>query len=54
MLNGKVIAGNRVAIVGAGGIGFDVAEYLGTSARVATAAAQRARSARADGASQRQ
>ncbi len=28
LLSGKVTAGKRVAIVGAGGIGFDVAEYL--------------------------
>ncbi|NNK68071.1 MAG: NADPH-dependent 2,4-dienoyl-CoA reductase [Rhodobacteraceae bacterium] len=30
ILSGRVTAGKRVAIVGAGGIGFDVAEYLGT------------------------
>ncbi|SFI31921.1 2,4-dienoyl-CoA reductase (NADPH2) [Collimonas sp. OK307] len=29
VLNGKKKAGDRVAIIGAGGIGFDVAEYLG-------------------------
>ena len=28
VLSGKVVAGRRVAIIGAGGIGFDVAEYL--------------------------
>lgn len=28
LLRGEVIAGNRVAIIGAGGIGFDVAEFL--------------------------
>lgn len=28
ILTGKVVAGDRVVIVGAGGIGFDVAEYL--------------------------
>lgn len=28
LLNGEVEAGERVAIIGAGGIGFDVAEYL--------------------------
>lgn len=28
ILTGKVVAGDRVAVVGAGGIGFDVAEYL--------------------------
>ena len=28
ILTGKVVAGRRVAIVGAGGIGFDVADYL--------------------------
>ncbi|MEP6634921.1 MAG: FAD-dependent oxidoreductase, partial [Luteimonas sp.] len=28
VLNGSVVVGRRVAIVGAGGIGFDVAEYL--------------------------
>ena len=28
LLSGKRNAGHRVAIVGAGGIGFDVAEYL--------------------------
>lgn len=30
VLKGKVEVGSKVAIVGAGGIGFDVAEYLGT------------------------
>jgi 2,4-dienoyl-CoA reductase (NADPH2) len=28
ILTGKVVAGDRVAVVGAGGIGFDVSEYL--------------------------
>jgi 2,4-dienoyl-CoA reductase (NADPH2) len=28
VLTGKVVVGSRVAIIGAGGIGFDVAEYL--------------------------
>jgi 2,4-dienoyl-CoA reductase (NADPH2) len=28
ILTGKVVAGRRVAIIGAGGIGFDVADYL--------------------------
>jgi 2,4-dienoyl-CoA reductase (NADPH2) len=28
VLSGKVVAGRRVAVVGAGGIGFDVAEFL--------------------------
>ncbi len=28
LLNGSVVAGSRVAIIGAGGIGFDVAEFL--------------------------
>jgi 2,4-dienoyl-CoA reductase (NADPH2) len=28
ILSGKVIAGQRVAVIGAGGIGFDVAEFL--------------------------
>jgi 2,4-dienoyl-CoA reductase (NADPH2) len=28
VLGGKVLAGRKVAIIGAGGIGFDVAEYL--------------------------
>lgn len=28
VLSGKIILGNKVAIIGAGGIGFDVAEYL--------------------------
>jgi len=30
LLQGKVVAGNRVAVIGAGGIGFDVAEFLVT------------------------
>lgn len=30
VLRGKVTVGNRVAVIGAGGIGFDVAEYLVT------------------------
>lgn len=30
LLNKQKIAGNKVAIIGAGGIGFDVAEYLST------------------------
>ena len=30
LLQGKAVAGDKVAIVGAGGIGFDVAEYLVT------------------------
>lgn len=33
VLNGKVEVGKRVAIVGAGGIGFDVAEYLSQPAK---------------------
>ena len=28
VLEGKVVPGDRVAIMGAGGIGFDVAEFL--------------------------
>lgn len=28
LLSGKAVAGERVAVIGAGGIGFDVAEYL--------------------------
>lgn len=28
VLTGRVKAGNRVAVVGAGGIGFDVADFL--------------------------
>ena len=28
VLNGRVVAGRRVAVIGAGGIGFDVAEFL--------------------------
>jgi len=28
ILTGKVVAGDRVAVIGAGGIGFDVSEYL--------------------------
>ena len=28
VISGKVEVGDRVAIIGAGGIGFDVAEYL--------------------------
>ena len=28
VLNGRVVAGSRVALIGAGGIGFDVAEFL--------------------------
>ena len=31
VLSGRVVPGNRVAIIGAGGIGFDVAEYLAGS-----------------------
>jgi len=30
LLQGKVVAGDKVAVIGAGGIGFDVAEFLVT------------------------
>ena len=30
VLKGRIVAGDRVAVIGAGGIGFDVAEYLTT------------------------
>jgi len=33
VLSGKRVAGRRVAVIGAGGIGFDVAEYLGAPAQ---------------------
>ncbi len=33
VLSGKRVAGQRVAVIGAGGIGFDVAEYLSTPAQ---------------------
>jgi 2,4-dienoyl-CoA reductase (NADPH2) len=36
VLRGKVPVGKRVAIVGAGGIGFDVAEYLSTGGHSST------------------
>lgn len=32
LISGRVVAGERVAIIGAGGIGFDVAEFLTTEA----------------------
>ncbi|MEZ5513525.1 MAG: NADPH-dependent 2,4-dienoyl-CoA reductase [Steroidobacteraceae bacterium] len=36
LLSGRRVAGKRVAIIGAGGIGFDVATYLTVSPRAAT------------------
>ena len=36
VLQGKVIVGNKVAIIGAGGIGFDIAEYLSTKIGTST------------------